>query len=61
MKKAEKKFSERHQKCVFTRSIADTLQCSHDGKFDSNGFSVNKCKFFPCSKLIKYKQRIKED
>jgi hypothetical protein len=31
-------------KCFFTTTIADTLECSKDGRFDEFGFAITQCK-----------------
>jgi len=39
------------KKCVFTTSIADTLECDPKGNFDDYGFPLQRCKLYPCEKL----------
>jgi glutathione peroxidase-family protein len=37
--------------CHFTTNIADMFECSHEDKFDHNGFAVKQCPKFPCKKF----------
>ena len=43
--------------CTFTSNIADGLECSQDGEFDSNGFAINECRYFPCEKFVELKYK----
>lgn len=48
--KEEPKEEEIPENCHFTHNLADSLECSQDGKFDENGFAVNACPLFPCER-----------